>query len=103
MKKTLITGLFTTLALAAGAQTFQEWQNPDINAVNRLPMHTHYFAYENDEAASKGNKEQSALFMSLNGTWKFNWVKDADSRPTDFWKTSFNDKGWDNLQVPAVW
>lgn len=103
MKKTLITGLFTTLALAAGAQTFQEWQNPDINAVNRLPMHTHYFAYENDEAASKGNKEQSSLFMSLNGTWKFNWVKDADSRPTDFWKTSFNDKGWDNLQVPAVW
>lgn len=103
MKKTLITGLFTTLALAAGAQTFQEWQNPDINAVNRLPMHTHYFAYENDEAASIGNKEQSSLFMSLNGTWKFNWVKDADSRPTDFWKTSFNDKGWDNLQVPAVW
>lgn len=103
MKKTLITGLFTTLALAAGAQTFQEWQNPDINAVNRLPMHTNYFAYENDEAASKGNKEQSSLFMSLNGTWKFNWVKDADSRPTDFWKTSFNDKGWDNLQVPAVW
>ena len=41
--------------------------------------------------------------MSLNGTWKFFWVKDADARPTDFWKTSFNDKGWDNMQVPAVW
>lgn len=41
--------------------------------------------------------------MTLNGTWKFNWVKDADSRPTDFWKTGFNDKGWDDLQVPAVW
>ena len=41
--------------------------------------------------------------MSLNGTWKFFWVKDADARPTDFWKTGFNDKGWDNMQVPAVW
>ena len=36
-------------------------------------------------------------------TWKFFWVRNADARPTDFWKTGFNDKGWDNLQVPGVW
>ena len=103
MKKQLMTGLFTVLALTAGAQTFQEWRNPQINAVNRAPMHTNYFAFENADAAKKAIKEQSANYMTLNGTWKFNWVKDADSRPTDFWKTGFNDKGWDNLQVPAVW
>ena len=34
MKKQLMTGLFTVLALTAGAQTFQEWRNPEINAVN---------------------------------------------------------------------
>ncbi len=44
MKKQLMTGLFTVLALTAGAQTFQEWRNPEINAVNRAPMHTNYFA-----------------------------------------------------------
>lgn len=103
MKKQLMTGLFTVLALTAGAQTFQEWRNPQINAVNRAPMHTNYFAFENADAAKKAVKEQSANYMTLNGTWKFNWVKDADSRPTDFWKTGFNDKGWDDLQVPAVW
>ena len=103
MKKQLMTGLFTVFALTASAQTFQEWRNPEINAVNRAPMHTNYFAFENADAAKKATKEQSANYMTLNGTWKFNWVKDADSRPTDFWKTSFNDKGWDNLQVPAVW
>lgn len=103
MKKQLMTGLFTVLALTAGAQTFQEWRNPQINAVNRAPMHTNYFAFENADAAKKAVKEQSANYMTLNGTWKFNWVKNADSRPTDFWKTGFNDKGWDNLQVPAVW
>lgn len=103
MKKQLMTGLFTVLAFTAGAQTFQEWRNPEINAVNRAPMHTNYFAFENADAAKKAVKEQSTNYMTLNGTWKFNWVKDADSRPTDFWKTSFNDKGWDNLQVPAVW
>lgn len=103
MKKQLMTGLFTVLAFTAGAQTFQEWRNPEINAVNRAPMHTNYFAFENADAAKKAIKEQSANYMTLNGIWKFNWVKDADSRPTDFWKTSFNDKGWDDLQVPAVW
>ena len=90
------------LALTAGAQTFQEWRNPEINAVNRAPMHTNYFAFENADAAKKANKKQSTNYMTLNGTWKFNWVKDADSRPTDFWKTGFNDKGWDDLQVPEM-
>ena len=103
MKKQLMTGLFTVLALTAGAQTFQEWRNPEINAVNRAPMHTNYFAFENADAAKKADKKQSTNYMTLNGTWKFNWVKDADSRPTDFWNTGFNDKGWDDLQVPAVW
>lgn len=103
MKKQLMTGLFTVLALTAGAQTFQEWRNPEINAVNLAPMHTNYFAFENADAAKKADKKQSTNYMTLNGTWKFNWVKDADSRPTDFWKTGFNDKGWDDLQVPAVW
>lgn len=102
MKKQLLTGLFTVFALAASAQS-NEWRNPQVNAVNRAPMHTNYFAYENADAAKKGLKESSANYMTLNGTWKFNWVKDADARPMDFWKTTFNDKGWDDMQVPGVW
>lgn len=98
-----MTGLLGMLALAAGAQTFQEWRNPQVNAINRAPMHANYFAFESADAATKGIKEQSANYLSLNGTWKFNWVRNADARPTDFWKTTFNDKGWDDLQVPAVW
>ena len=83
--------------------TFKEWQDPNVNSVNRLPMHTAYFAYENADAAAAGTKEKSSNFMSLNGPWKFNWVRNLDSRPTDFWKKDFNDKGWDELNVPAVW
>ena len=71
MKKQLMTGLFTVLALTAGAQTFQEWRNPEINAVNRAPMHTNYFAFENADAAKKADKKQSTNYMTLNGTWKF--------------------------------
>ena len=103
MKKHLITGILGLLTISTSAQTFNEWQDPEINAVNRAPMHTNYFAYESIEAANKSVKEASTNFMSLNGTWKFNWVKDADQRPTNFWKLGFNDKAWDTMQVPAVW
>lgn len=103
MKKQFLTGLFAAFAVTASAQSFTEWQDPEVNAVNRAPMHTNYFAYESADAAARGAKEQSSNYLTLNGTWKFFWVKDADARPTDFWKVGFNDKGWDNLAVPAVW
>ena len=103
MKKHLLTCLLGFMALSMGAQSFQEWKDPRINEVNRAPMHANYFAYESADAAKKGVKENSANFMSLNGSWKFFWVKDADARPTDFWKTGFDDKGWNNLPVPGLW
>lgn len=103
MKKHFLTSLFALTALSMGAQTFQEWQDPKVNEVNRAPMHTNYFAYESDQTAQKGIKENSTNFMSLNGSWKFFWVKDADARPTDFWKLGFNDKGWNDIPVPGVW
>lgn len=103
MKKHLITGLFAALALTANAQSFKEWLDPEVNAVNRAPMHANYFAYESADAAMKGEKAKSTNYMTLNGTWKFFWVPNADQRPTDFWKVGFNDKGWNDMQVPAVW
>lgn len=93
MKKHLFTGLLAAVTLTANAQSFNEWRDPEINAVNRAPMHANYFAYESTDAATRSVKEQSTNFMTLNGTWKFFWVKNSDARPTDFWKLGFNDKG----------
>lgn len=103
MRKYILIGFLCSCMLSGSAQTFREWKDPEINAVNRAPIHAHFFAYESQEAAALAVKEKSLNFMSLNGIWKFNWVKDSDARPTDFWKMSFNDKGWDNLLVPAMW
>lgn len=102
MKRQLLSCCLAIVGLTAMAQ-HDEWKNPEVNSANRAPMHTNYFAYSSPEEAVKGAKESSTNFMTLNGTWKFNWVRNADSRPTDFYQTSFNDKGWDNLKVPAVW
>ena len=103
INRLLCGGLLTLVVTSASAQTFNEWRNAEINAVNRAEMHTSYFAYESAEAAQRGDMTQSERYMSLNGTWKFNWVKNADARPTDFFRTDFNDLGWDEMQVPAVW
>lgn len=102
MRKLFLISCFAALGLSTFAQS-NEWQNPEVNAVNRAPMHTNYFAYESVDAAKWALKEKSSNFMTLNGTWKFNWVKDADARPLDFYRTDFNDKGWDNLTVPGLW
>lgn len=102
MKKQIITAMLTAVAITVGAQS-NEWQNPAINAVNRAPMHTNYFAYESLDAAKSGVKENSSNFMTLNGTWRFNWVRDAESRPTDFWKVKYDDSKWNDMQVPGVW
>lgn len=103
MKKYIFLGLAGCALLSANAQTFKEWQDESVNEVNRAPMHARFFAYENAEKATSDIKENSKNFMSMNGSWKFFWVKNADQRPTDFWKVGFNDKGWDNMKVPAVW
>lgn len=87
MKRQLLTCCLAMCSLATMAQ-HDEWKNPEINAVNRAPMHTNYFAYSSSEEAAKADKENSSNFMTLNGIWKFNWVKNADARPTDFYRTT---------------
>lgn len=79
------------------------WQDPSVNQINRAPMHSSYFAFESAEKAAVGCKDQSSNFLSLNGTWNFNWVEHAWQRPVDFYNTDYNDKGWDKMQVPGLW
>ena len=105
MKKTLLITAASLIGLHGSitAQTFREWQDPNVNQVNRLPMHTHFFAYETEEAALAGTPETSANYLSLNGLWKFNWVKDADQRPTDFFTPAYNDRAWGTMPIPGCW
>ncbi|QKJ31075.1 DUF4981 domain-containing protein [Mucilaginibacter mali] len=93
--------LFTLFAKAQDLPT--ELQTPSIVEVNRLPMRASAYAFENRALAEKRAKENSAYFISLNGQWKFNWVKDPRKRPMDFFQTNFDDSKWDNFKVPANW
>ena len=93
------------LMLSAEAMFAQgdAWRDAEINAINRMPMHATFFAYENREAALQGDKNASERFLSLNGDWRFSWTKDADDRPTDFYRTDYNDGHWATMPVPGLW
>ena len=95
--------LLATVTTAATAQTFKEWQDLEVNAVNRLPLRANYFAYESVELAKRGDRQASRRYRSLNGLWKFNWVKEVAMRPTDFYGMDYNDKGWGTMPVPGLW
>lgn len=96
--------MLSVFALYTQAQELPaEIQTPEIVSVNRMPMRADAYAFENRELAEKRAKEKSAYFISLNGTWKFNWVKDPRKRPANFFQSSFDDTKWDNFKVPANW
>jgi beta-galactosidase len=82
--------------------TGQEWRDPAVNEVRRLPMHVTYFPYETVEAAQRP-KEESRNYLSLNGEWRFRWVENADERPTDFYRTGYDDSDWATMPVPGLW
>jgi len=102
---------FITMALAAmtaGAfadtqPTGSEWHNMQVNEVNRYPIHTSFFTYESLDKALAGDMKKSENYLSLNGTWKFNYVENADQRPDDFYKMDLNDSNWKTMPVPGMW
>lgn len=99
---------FAVMAAPVGAQnavqpTFTEWHDLQVNQVNRLPMHTGIFPFENTELALTGDRKASDRFLSLHGQWKFRWVANADERPTGFFSEDFDDRHWANLPLPGIW
>ena len=102
MIKSIITCGLLCCSLLASAQTFKEWQDPNVNHVNRYPAHTNYFAFESMDAVENG-KKNSKNYVTLNGQWSFNWVSNHTERPTDFWKVEYNDAGWTTMSVPGMW
>lgn len=87
--------------------TFTEWHDLQVNEINRLPLHTMHFAYDPNDFPGTGaeylDKKKSMNYLSLEGTWKFNWVANADERPMDFYKTDLDDSKWNNIQMPGNW
>ena len=104
MKRVLLFVLAVVATVGLKAQTFTEWYDAGVNEINRVPMRASFKIFDNAEkAAGKYCDADYAYRLSLNGTWKFNWVENADQRPTDFFNVGYNDAAWAPMEVPAMW
>ena len=97
----------TAVKTVAPQPTYTEWHDMEVNDINRFQLHTDFFSFLPGEAgplsSSIFDKGKSKNFLSLDGTWKFKWVENADQRPTDFYKTDLDDSQWKTMQTPAIW
>ncbi|MEG1579695.1 MAG: glycoside hydrolase family 2 TIM barrel-domain containing protein [Bacteroidaceae bacterium] len=80
-----------------------EWNSPQQIALNKEQPRAYFFSFQNTESARKVLPENSKYWMSLNGDWKFNWVKTPAERPADFYKTTYDVSKWDDIKVPSSW
>ena len=92
------------LSMSSGAQAQSEsrWQNVNINQQNREPRRANFFAFENLEKAQSFDKKKSANYLSMEGMWKFNFVKDHNKRPANFFALKYDDSQWKDFPVPGL-
>lgn len=100
MKKIAL--LAMAVSCGAYAAEVNDWENPAVNSIGRLPARAYAMPLADEAAALTGALEPDTPFvMSLNGDWKFRWVGDPARRPLDFWKTDFDDSAWATIDVPS--
>lgn len=102
MVKRILLSVALLGALSAKAQKKEAWLDPNVNRVGTATLHADYFAFEDKDLARRGNKADSKRYLSLEGQWKFNFVKDHDKAPKDFWKRKFDDSAWESFPVPGL-
>ena len=95
------------MVLALGTATVTadnapEWRNPQVNQQNREPRHANFFAFENEELAKAGQKAASSRYLSMEGLWRFQFVKNHQDAPIGFWALNYDDSQWEDFPVPGL-
>ena len=91
-----------SMSSGASAQSESRWQNVNINQQNREPRRANFFAFESLDKAQSFDKKKSANYLSMEGMWKFNFVKDHNKRPANFFTLKYDDSKWKDFPVPGL-
>ena len=96
--------------VTARTSSDKDWENERIFAINKEPGQATFIPYADmaemvkDPAYERPwERTGSSRYMLLNGKWKFNWVKQPDERPVDFYRTGYDVSGWNEITVPSNW
>ena len=97
MKKnfTLMLVALLTLVLEASAQTTNDWENPHVLGINKLPYHATL------QLPSK--EKECKEIVSLDGQWYFHWSRKPEERPADFYRENYDVSQWGKIAVPGNW
>lgn len=88
------------------------WENQQIFEENKEAAHATFIPYTSTAAMKEDVNynhpwftPERADYLSLNGTWKFNFVKDPSARPKEdtFWGDGVDVSAWDDIEVPSCW
>lgn len=97
-----ILSLIFSLPIFLLAQT-PDWENPAMFEQHKEQPHATFFPYVTAEEAQANEKAKATNFLSLDGTWKFHWVRTPAERPMGFESPSYDVSDWDDIPVPSNW
>ena len=89
-------------ALAAPREKTPVWKDPQVNEQNREARRANFFAFEDAEKAQANDKTKSDRYLSMEGKWRFCFVKDHNQAPKDFFLPKFDDSRWTDFPVPGL-
>ena len=89
-------------APAVAADNAPEWRNAAVNQQNREARRANFFAYESEALAKAGEKAASERYLSMEGMWRFCFVKNHQDAPTDFFRVGYDDSQWEDFPVPGL-
>ena len=101
MRKLLLSAALLASLTTYAADTTPVWCDPSVNQQNREPRRADFFAFENIDKA-KGDKSASARYQSMEGMWKFCFVKNHQDAPKDFFAMKYDDSKWGDFPVPGL-
>jgi beta-galactosidase len=81
----------------------RDWENPEVFQINREAPHATMISFPDEQSALEAVNSKSPDYLSLDGTWKFNWVKSPDQRPFWFFKDDYDTRDWKDINVPSNW
>ncbi len=80
-----------------------DWENPQVVAINKLPGHAATIPYPDLPTALWGEQGASPYYQSLNGKWKFIYAANPGAAPVDMDTGQVGANDWAEIEVPGNW
>lgn len=109
---TLLSLILPSASAFADGYEGRAWQNPELNAIHRLPMYAYFAPFKSESLALQQSElpvevrflpnYQGERRISLDGVWRFKLYQNPSECEGDgFLKEEKDD--WDTITVPGSW